>query len=231
MTRRPDHGSPDAQGDLGQEVTVGTRCLHQADRAGPADAAPATELALLYTLVRDVLAEARGQAHRSVNRAMVQAYWQVGRLIVEHEQAGKSRAAYGSGQLDLLARRLSAEFGPGFAVQSLRNFWQLYVSFPGEEIRSTPWSELGWSHLKVLMRVSDPAARAWYAAEAVRETWSVGRSQSPGQHPLLSAPAVQQRLAPDNENTADCAFAPQHRRMGMTSDRRRAPRVRVDNDV
>lgn len=127
----------------------------------------------LYADVRSVLAEARQQAYRHINRSMVGAYWQVGRLIVEHEQAGQARAAYGAKLLPALADRLSAEFGPGFAVQSLRNFRQFYLVFPGEEIRSMPWSELGWSHLKALMRVADPAARAWYAREAIRQTWSV----------------------------------------------------------
>lgn len=57
--------------------------------------------------------------------------------------------------LEDLARRLTAEFGKGYAVQSLRNFRQFYLTLPGDEIRSTPWSELSWSHLKVLMRLSD----------------------------------------------------------------------------
>lgn len=72
-----------------------------------------------------------------------------------------------------LAERLTADFGKGFAVQSLRNYRQFYLTFPNAEIRSTPWSELGWSHLKTLMRISDPAARQWYAGEAVAQTWSV----------------------------------------------------------
>lgn len=150
--------------------------------AAPAEvaAAPVTAAATddagtqaLYAQIRAVLSQARQQAQRSVNQAMVQAYWQVGRLIVEHEQAGQARATYGERLLPRVAERLSAEFGPGFAVQSLRNYRQFYLTLPGDEIRSTPWSELGWSHLRVLMRVADPAARQWYAREAVGQTWSV----------------------------------------------------------
>ncbi|WP_110399802.1 PDDEXK nuclease domain-containing protein [Sphaerotilus hippei] len=127
----------------------------------------------LYAQIQAVLSQARQQVRRQINQAMVQAYWQVGRLIVEHEQAGQSRAAYGEQVLAQLAERLSAEFGPGFAVQSLRNYRQLYLTLPDDEIRSTPWSELGWSHLRALMRVADPAARQWYARESVSQTWSV----------------------------------------------------------
>jgi predicted nuclease of restriction endonuclease-like (RecB) superfamily len=133
--------------------------------------APA-ELAL-YAQIQNVLQLARQQSQRSINRVMVQAYWQVGRLIVEFEQGGQGRAAYGAHLLEQLAQRLSQEFGKGFAVQSLRNYRQLYLSFPGDAIRSTPWSELGWSHIKTIMRVADPAARHWYACEATAQAWSV----------------------------------------------------------
>ena len=139
---------------------------------GVAAALSATEVAL-YAQIQDVLQQARQNAKRSVNQAMVLAYWQVGKLIVEHEQGGEDRAAYGAKTLQLLADRLTADFGKGFAVQSLRNYRQFYLSIAAQAIRSTPWSELAWSHIKVLMRVPDPAARQWYAGEAVSQTWSV----------------------------------------------------------
>ncbi|RZS53296.1 PDDEXK nuclease domain-containing protein [Sphaerotilus mobilis] len=147
-----------------------------ANKANPAAAAAAVDgdsTQALYTQIRDVLSQARQQVRRNINQAMVQTYWQVGRLIVAHEQAGQTRAAYGERVLNQLAERLSAEFGTGFAVQSLRNYRQFYLTLPGDDIRSTPWSELGWSHLRALMRVADPAARLWYAREAVSQTWSV----------------------------------------------------------
>ena len=57
----------------------------------------------LYRDIRSVLESARSSAYRAVNTAMVHAYWQVGRLIVEHEQGGKSRARYGAALLEVLA--------------------------------------------------------------------------------------------------------------------------------
>ena len=126
----------------------------------------------LYAQVRGVLAQARQQALRSVNRAMVQAYWHVGRLIVEHEQAGQARAAYGAQVLAQLADRLTAELGRGFSLANLRNFRQFHLSCTQDEIRYAPSSELSWTHWRMLMRVADPAARAWYAREAVQQTWS-----------------------------------------------------------
>jgi predicted nuclease of restriction endonuclease-like (RecB) superfamily len=128
----------------------------------------------LYSQIRDVLAQARQQTWRNVNQVMVQAYWRVGRAIVQHEQAGQARAAYGARVLESLSERLTREFGKGYAPQSLRNFRQFFLSFADEaEIRSAPWSELSWSHLKALMRVADPQARRWYASEAAGQTWPV----------------------------------------------------------
>lgn len=136
-----------------------------------ADGAPAdAALEELYGQIRELLAAARQEVHRHVNDAMVQTYWHVGRLIVEEEQGGKTRAAYGRRTLPLLAERLTAEFGRGFSAQSLWNFRQFYVEFG---ILSTAWRELSWSHYKLLMRVQGDAARRWYADEAASQGWSV----------------------------------------------------------
>jgi len=139
----------------------------------PANAETANGTDALYNAIQAVLAQARQQTRRSVNQVMVQAYWQVGRLIVEHEQAGAARAAYGAKVLQALAERLAAEFGIGFSASNLRNFRQFFQTFAQDEICDTPCSELSWSHFRQLMRVADPAARAWYAAEATNQTWSV----------------------------------------------------------
>lgn len=62
----------------------------------------------LHTLIADihtVIALARTQVKQTVNSAMVQAYWQIDRLIVEDEQQGQVRAQYGKAQLKLLKER------------------------------------------------------------------------------------------------------------------------------
>jgi len=68
-------------------------------------------VAALHREVRSLLEAARSTAYRAVNVAMVHAYWQVGRLIVEHDQRGRKRAAYGEAVLEELSRRLTTEFG------------------------------------------------------------------------------------------------------------------------
>jgi hypothetical protein len=67
----------------------------------------------LYQEIRAVLESARAGAYRAVNTAMVQAYWQVGRLIVEHEQKGRRRVGYGEAVIATLAERLTQDLGRG----------------------------------------------------------------------------------------------------------------------
>ncbi|MBE9568989.1 MAG: DUF1016 domain-containing protein, partial [Proteobacteria bacterium] len=83
----------------------------------------------LYAEIRAVLEKSRSSAYRAVNLAMVQAYWQIGYLIVEHEQEGKERAEYGKAILKDLSRCLTREFGKGHSVQALRNMRQFYLVF------------------------------------------------------------------------------------------------------
>ncbi len=137
---------------------------------GPEPGGVDPTLERLHGQMRKLLAGARQKVQRAVNETMAQTYWAMGRLIVEGEQGGEARAAYGQRTLPLLAERLTAEFGKGYSVQSLWAFRQFYLAFPN---LSTAWRELTWSHYRLLMRVPDEGARKWYAYEAAGQSWSV----------------------------------------------------------
>jgi len=100
---------------------------------------------------------------------MVQSYWQIGRLIVEHEQQGESRAAYGKQQLQALSQQLTERLGKAFDVTNLRNMRQLYEIFP---IRDALRLELSWTHYRRLLRIDSEQARDWYLQEAIKQSWS-----------------------------------------------------------
>ena len=106
----------------------------------PPDPSLARSAEPLYREICAVLQSARAGVYRALNAAMVQAYWHVGRLIVEHVQGGAKRAAYGEAVLDDLSRRLMAEFGRGFDVTNLRKMRQFYRMF---EIRDAVRLESG----------------------------------------------------------------------------------------
>jgi len=160
-----------------------------------------------YQSIAEVLQNARRNAYRAVNFAMVEAYWHIGRMIVEEEQQGKARAEYGSALIQSLSLRLTMEFGKGFSEQSLWNFRKFYLCFSmdqGTEILSAPRREsdqspdsekndsnlsvkqsnnnsithtlrpeLTWTHYRLLMRVENPKARAYYLTESADQSWSV----------------------------------------------------------
>ena len=123
----------------------------------------------IYSEIRETLLTTRRQAYSAVNFAMVQAYWKIGRIIVEHEQDGSLRAEYGKEVLQRLSAQLTAEFGKGFDVRNLRNMRSFYALFPNwNAVRS----ELTWTHYRVLLRVEDVVARNWYIEECIRSGWS-----------------------------------------------------------
>ncbi len=126
----------------------------------------------LYVQIRGILDTARQHSYRAVNFAMIEAYWQIGRQIVEHEQAGENRAAYGQRILIELSRKLGNEFGKGFTAGNLRNFRQFYQTFSHEEICDALRSNLTWTHYRQLMRIEDTVARSWYLNEAASQGWS-----------------------------------------------------------
>ncbi|NUM44296.1 MAG: DUF1016 domain-containing protein [Anaerolineales bacterium] len=125
-----------------------------------------------YDEVRALLNLARQKAYASINFAMVEAYWQIGRRIVEEEQNGKERADYGAFLIKELSRQLTGEFGKGFTVANLKNFRQFYLTFPDFQIGYAPRSFLSWSHYRLIMRVDNPKARAYYLREAAEQNWS-----------------------------------------------------------
>ena len=123
----------------------------------------------IYSEIRETLLQSRNQAYSAVNAAMVQAYWQIGRIIVEHEQNGYLRAEYGKAVLQSVSARLTEEFGKGFTVTNLKYMRQFYSTFPnGHALRG----ELTWTHYRALLRVEDAAARNWYMEECIKSGWS-----------------------------------------------------------
>lgn len=144
-----------------------------------------------YRSVTALLRTARQRAYRAVNFTMVEAYWNVGRMIVEEEQQGRERADYGAFLIRNLAIHLTEEMGKGFGESNLLNFRQFFLRFPPQTVldagNGTPVEttdsadsqipdalrrELTWTHYRLLMRVESPAARGWYANEAADQNWS-----------------------------------------------------------
>ena len=119
--------------------------------------------------LRQLIAQARAQALRAVDSIQVRTCWEIGRHIVEFEQDGQARAAYGKRLLPMLAEQLTREFGKGFDASNLRYMRLFYSAFPK---RDALRHELSWTHYRLLTRVDSEAARQWYMNEAADQNWS-----------------------------------------------------------
>ena len=127
--------------------------------------------------ISHILRQAQANAYRSINQAMVQAYWLVGKRIVEEEQQGEAKAAYGKGVIKSLSAALQAEFGKGFSERNIENMRAFYLQYPIPQTVSaelqTPDFQLSWSHYQMLLRVENKEERAFYAIEAAQNNWSL----------------------------------------------------------
>lgn len=147
-----------------------------------------------FSQIVDLLQSARSNVVRTINQTMVLTYFEIGRIIVEEEQGGKERAAYGKQLLKELSKVLTKEFGRGFSVQNLermRSFYLAYsisstalrISKKGQTMSDELQNEksqtisaqfhLSWSHYLKLLRIDDENERKFYEIEAVKNNWSV----------------------------------------------------------
>ncbi|GLX62233.1 hypothetical protein KMU_02730 [Proteus vulgaris] len=123
----------------------------------------------LLSNIRKLLNQGRKKTAQAVNSIMVQTYWEIGRLIVEDEQQGNTRAEFGKGVLKSLSTELTKEFGKGFDASNLRHMRQFYLKFP---ICDAVRHELSWTHYRTLLRLKNEQARQWYINEAITQSWS-----------------------------------------------------------
>ena len=123
--------------------------------------------------IKAILSNARRQAYRAINSAMIDAYWKIGERIVLEEQNGKERADYGKEIIKILSAELTATFGNGFGERNIRNFRQFYLMFPNLDIWKSVISKLTWTHIQRVLKVSNEQARRYYLTEAAENMWSV----------------------------------------------------------
>lgn len=120
--------------------------------------------------IKELLLSAREHVAVAVNTELISTYWNIGRIIVTHEQKNQLRADYGKQQIKELSKALTDEFGKGFSVsniQFMRRFYQTY------QIQQTLSVKLSWSHYCELLSIADNDKRSFYEKEAINSGWSV----------------------------------------------------------
>ena len=156
----------------------------------PAPRLEEAEYGHLLKEVSQVLEHARRSAARTINTLLTVTYWEVGRRLVEFEQKGEKKAAYGTALLRQLSRDLTHRLGRGFSEENLRLMRLFYLQYrdrisqtlSGESPDSSLLSKsqtvsgkfpLSWSHYVRLLVLDDPHKRIFYEEEARRAGWSV----------------------------------------------------------
>lgn len=112
--------------------------------------------------------QARQNALRAVNTALVSVNWEIGRHIVEYEQQGQERAEYGTELLARLSKDLRQRYGKGFGRRNILDMRRFYLTYP---IWQAVPAKLSWTHCVTLLGISDDTARKFYAKQAILENW------------------------------------------------------------
>ncbi|MBE6131666.1 MAG: DUF1016 domain-containing protein [Erysipelotrichaceae bacterium] len=121
-----------------------------------------------YSNIKEILETARKKAYAAINFAMVEAYWEIGKRIVEM-QDGNKNAEYGKKLIKEISKKLTIDYGKGFDETNLRKMRQFYLCF---KKRDALRLELSWTHYRLIMKVENENARLFYMEEAIKSNWS-----------------------------------------------------------
>ena len=120
--------------------------------------------------IKNILDTARQNVARHLNNELITAYWNIGRVIVEHEQLNSINVATARSIILALSKKLTTEIGKGFSRSNLFNMRSFYLNYPTVQTVS---GQLSWSHYCELLSVSDTSKRRFYEKEAINSGWSV----------------------------------------------------------
>ena len=129
-----------------------------------------------YSRILDLLKTARKTVVQSVNKTIVDTYFEIGRLIVEEEQNGNSKAEYGQNLIPELSQKLTTEFGKGFSTTNLKQMRTFYLTYSKGQTVSDEF-RLSWSHYLMLMRIDNVEERNFYEIETAQNSWSLRELQ------------------------------------------------------
>lgn len=113
--------------------------------------------------IQNIISASQARAIRSVDTERVLMYWQIGKVIFEEEQQGKSRADYGSFLIKSISHEFQPQFGSGFSIRQLEMNRQFYRLFSNTNALR---SQFSWTHYRTLIRIENQDKRDFYIAEA-----------------------------------------------------------------
>ena len=127
---------------------------------------------LLFQDVCSIIEHGRQQAYGNVSQIAIATFWNVGKRIVEEEQNGEKRAAYGIGLMKNLSESLVPVYGSNYSKRNLDYYRKFYLLFPDIQIVNARVHNLEWTHVRRVLSVTSPEARLWYLENASKGMWS-----------------------------------------------------------
>jgi len=131
-----------------------------------------TNIQLVTSEVKQLIEKSRQNVAVAVNSEITLLYWNIGKRI-NQEVLNFNRAEYGKQVVATLSSQLTEEYGSGWSEKQLLHCIRFAETFPVEQIVSTLWRQLSWSHIKIIIYMEDPVKRSFYIEMCKLEKWSV----------------------------------------------------------
>ena len=120
----------------------------------------------LIQQISQIVNNNKKQLSTTINNVLIETYWNIGKYIVEYEQAGDSRAEYGKNLLINLSHDLTIRLGKGYSKSNLFNMRLFYQCFP--IFQAVP-GKLSWTILVEIIRIENELERNFYIIETINQ--------------------------------------------------------------
>ena len=124
--------------------------------------------------ITNMVNEAKNNLAKEINKSITYVYWNIGRIIVKHENEDNNRLEYGKEVLKGLSKELTKLLGKGYSYTNLTYMRWFYNTYPDYSKIS---ESLSWSHYIELITIKDDDKRNFYEKECINSNWSVRELQ------------------------------------------------------
>ncbi len=126
--------------------------------------------------MQKIIEKSRSDAYKAINVTLLKRNWLIGyRIEQEVLKTGNRTGKYGLQIIKIISNSLTEKYGKGFNKTNLYSFYSFYKEYKKifHPVSGKSENLLSWTHYRVLLKVADKVARAWYEKEAYEQTWSV----------------------------------------------------------
>ena len=128
----------------------------------------------LVVEISTIVYEVKTNLSKEINKSIIYVYWNIGKIIVKHENEDNNRLEYGKEVLKELSKELTKLLGKGYSLTNLTYMRWFYNVYPDYNMIN---DSLSWSHYVELITIKDDTKRNFYEKECINSNWSVRELQ------------------------------------------------------